>query len=114
MKPLASVREASLVLLERYAAILDDVAFDPPAPDGTSSAHLAWMCQTAITESAGWPADKLSRWLGFVQGVMSSRGQIGVDVEREFSRPLFHAGYVAAGFVPPASVGRISFTPALS
>lgn len=90
-KPVANIRDVSLALLSHYAEILADIGFDLPAPDGTSSAHLAWMCESAITESATWPADQLSRWLGFVQGVMSSRGQISTDFGCE---------------VPPAAFGR--------
>ena len=106
MMPVTSVRQTSVALFERYADILADIKFELPAPDGTSSSHLAWMCQSAITESASWPADKLSRCLGFVQGVMSSRGQISMEVEREFSQPISHAVYAAAGLLPQASVGR--------
>jgi hypothetical protein len=100
-----AVRRASVTLFARYAAILDATRGpDLPAPDGTGAAHLRWMCATALEASAGWSEDKLSRWLGFVQGVLCARGQLSVDDEREFSRPLFHACHHAAGQPAPASV----------
>jgi hypothetical protein len=100
-----AVRRASVALFARYAAVLDSArGTDLPAPDGTGAAHLRWMCATALESSHDWSEDKLSRWLGFVQGVMCARGQLTVDDEREFSRPLFHAAHHAAGLPAPAPV----------
>lgn len=99
----SSVHPASVALLGRYLVILGRQAgLEMPAPDGTSNSHLRWMCQTAIDDSHAWPADKLSRWLGFVQGVMCARGLVTVEGERDLSRPMFHAVYRAAGIVPPS------------
>jgi hypothetical protein len=52
-----------------------------------------WMCDTVLEHLSGWPIDKSSRWLGFIQGVLATRSQIDVAVEREFPQPLFHAAY---------------------
>lgn len=69
---------------------------------GTSYANLKWLCETAITEADNYPIDKLSRWLGFVQGVLIGNGVLDTRVERDRSRPLFHAAYEAEGIqVPP-------------
>lgn len=35
------------------------------------------------------PLVKLSRWLGYVQGVLIERGVTTVDLERDWTRPLF-------------------------
>ncbi len=35
------------------------------------------------------PLVKLSRWLGYVQGVLIERGKTTVQVERDWTRPLF-------------------------
>jgi hypothetical protein len=62
------------------------------------------MARTALQEGGSWPEDKLSRWLGFVQGVMAAQGLITVAEEREASRPLFHWAYRVQGFETPATV----------
>lgn len=35
------------------------------------------------------PLVKLSRWLGYVQGVLIERGVTTVEIERDWTRPLF-------------------------
>jgi hypothetical protein len=96
-----SINEVSLVLAQRYLLVLESNSMvDLPAPDGTSNAHLAWMCNVLL-EQPNWPDDKFSRWLGFIQGVMASRGYISVNDERDFSRPLFHAVYKSLGVTLP-------------
>lgn len=39
--------------------------------------------------SVNIPLVKLSRWLGYVQGVLVARGATTVEAEREWTRPLF-------------------------
>ncbi|MCE6958083.1 hypothetical protein LAZ40_03305 [Cereibacter sphaeroides] len=93
---------ASSVLFARYLVLIDGQD-DPLADDPRLSlANLAWMCRIAIEGAASLPVDKISRWLGFVQGCLAMRGLIDVDVERDFSRPLFHGAYAALGIgLPP-------------
>lgn len=55
--------------------------------------HLYMLCTNAIVYGRDLPFDKLSRWLGFVQGVLAVQGIIDVDEEREFTRPIFHQLY---------------------
>lgn len=100
------VSRASCILFSRYQAILDIAADFASAPEGCTREHLLWMCGTAVTHAAAWPDDKTSRWLGFVQGVMTVQGLLTVAGEREFSRPLFHAAYAEQGRAAPESVGR--------
>ena len=46
-----------------------------------------------IEEIENYPIDKLSRWLGFIQAYVIFTNQTTIDVERDFSRPLFHKAY---------------------
>ena len=46
-----------------------------------------------IQETNDYHIDKLSRWLGFVQGYIIFTNQSTIDIERGFSRPLFHKAY---------------------
>ena len=68
-----------------------------------SLGNLQWMCSVALENMDQFPIDKLSRWLGFIQGVMCTHGLISVDGERDFSRPLFQEAYMEEGINIPAS-----------
>lgn len=98
---------ASSKLAERYMLILEGRHPDPHAlsPD-LCHTHLRWMCATIVSNAYCWPVDKISRWLGFIQGVMASQSLISVSVERDFSRELFHEEYVENGVSPPLTVYR--------
>ncbi len=78
-------RAATFHMFQRYKEILQNQDFD--GPDKTSSAHLRWMCDEAL--GSDYPIDKLSRWLGFVQGVLIMQNVTTVEAERDYSRPLF-------------------------
>jgi hypothetical protein len=45
----------------------------------------------------------LSRWIGFVQGVLAAMGRLDVSEERDRTRPIFHTAYHRLGIEPPAS-----------
>lgn len=60
--------------------------------------HLIRLCNEVIENHQRYPFDKLSRWMGFVQGVLATQEIIQVEGEREFSRPLLHAIH---NYVPP-------------
>ena len=42
--------------------------------------------------------DKLSRWVGFIQGVMFERGWVNTKRERDFSRGLYKPIYEKLGY----------------
>lgn len=90
-----TVRSATKVLFERYIGLIRESALivEDYGPDETSLDHLIWMCVKSLENLDKWPEDKLSRWLGFVQGVLTVRRIIDVQEERDISRPLFHAAY---------------------
>lgn len=98
-----TVRNATRAMFERYAAICakrTDFGSHSRVPE-TSYAHLRGMCAHALENVENWPIDKLSRWLGFVQGILIFHGVMRVDGERDFSRPLFHAAYAEEGIEIP-------------
>lgn len=94
--------KASKPIFKRYISILEE---EPPGDygDQTSPRHLIRLCQEAISRP-DLPDDKLSRWLGFVQGVMTVKGLISVDKERDITRFLFHKAYEEMGLKQPKSV----------
>lgn len=94
--------QANKVLFERYIEMLKAQSPGDPG-DQTSPGHLIRLCEEAIAKPE-LPFDKASRWLGFVQGVMTAKGLITVEEEREFSRPLFHRVYEAEGILAPAPI----------
>lgn len=77
-----------------------------PAPDGeqkeVSGANLRWMAEHMLADSA-LPVDKISRWLGFIQGVLAVRGLLSVKDERDATRSIFHRAYKAMGMAVPKS-----------
>ena len=40
--------------------------------------HLAWMCEHIIKNAKSEP-EKMQRWLGFVQGVLCSKGTFTIE-----------------------------------
>lgn len=96
--------EAHRILFERYMKICEEYRDESIDIDETHPHHLGWMCASALGSLETFPVDKLSRWLGFIQGCLTMRGLITVQEERDFSRPLFHAAY---GENAPPTVNRI-------
>lgn len=75
-------------IIDRYDAILQRYcSYSKCMPNpGTSIPHLRWM----LNELRGpMIYGKANRWLGFIQGIMVSQEMISVEVERDFTRPLF-------------------------
>jgi hypothetical protein len=89
------------------AAIPDQNPFKLPHPqeDETSFNHLRWMVDHCVENIEKFPPDKTSRWIGFIQGVLTCKGALNVRHERDRTRPLFHAAYEAMGIIPPESAG---------
>jgi hypothetical protein len=93
-----SVREATRIIFQRYVDILSKKSefwAYVPVPEVSYS----FM---ALSNIDVWPIDKLSRWLGYVQGILVYHKIIRVNDERDFSRPLFHEAYERDGIeIPP-------------
>ena len=105
-----SVKSASVVLIKRYLNLCneiynpkDDFCYidDQMSPPKCTYKNIIWMCETLLQNIDEYPEDKVSRWLGFIQGCLSMREVISVDEERDFSRPLFHAAYAQQGIDIP-------------
>lgn len=109
-KPPETIHEASLQLFAPYADIIrgeieknpDPLADDPRL----SLENLLWMCETAASKADQMREDKISRWLGFVQGCLAMRRLIDCDAEREISRPLFYSAYRHNGEDTPITLER--------
>jgi hypothetical protein len=86
---------AHKAIFERYVNLLSQYSGDR-IDSATDLGHLLKMCQEGI-ENTTMLDDKASRWLGYVQGVLASKGLIDVDEERRFTRPLFHEAYRLMG-----------------
>lgn len=84
--------EALKHLFERYQQIIRDnkQAFEGQK-EKLSAEHLNKLCQEAIDQTTRYPFDKLHRWLGFIQGVLTVLDLIDVDTERNYTRPYLHS-----------------------
>lgn len=94
--------EASAIMFDRYAAVISLAKasgyVDPfEADDRLNLDNLLWMCTEASQSANDIPEDKISRWLGFVQGCLAMRRMIDVDAERDFSRAIFGAVHTTNG-----------------
>jgi len=61
------------------------------------------MCERGIN-TPDMHTDKMSRWLGFIQGVLYADGLLNVKMERDTSRKLFHDAYQKSGIEIPDSI----------
>lgn len=67
-----------------------------------SGANLSWMARH-IAANRDLPSDKISRWLGFIQGVLAVRGRLSVIAERDATRSIFHRAYALLRIGKPTS-----------
>ena len=82
------------VLFERYLTKTQEnkeVFSAFPLPDKCSYDSLIRLLTEAYEHTDNYPTDKMHRWLGFSQGVLSVIGVIDVDEERDFTRPYLHS-----------------------
>ena len=86
-----TIRDATKECFQRYSSFALD----------TASKELI---NEAIKNSQTLPIDKLSRWLGYIQGVLIERKLTTIQEERDFSRPLFHKAYENEGIEIPKSI----------
>ena len=76
-----SVREATKICFEHYNCLIDN------------DSDIKKLIENALENIETYPIDKLNRWLGFVQGYLIFNGFSTVEVERDFTRELFHEAY---------------------
>lgn len=92
-----TVKDATIICIVRCKAQLE--AFN----QGGTTVHELQMCHVLL-ENVQWPIDKLSRWLGYIQGYIIAKGYSTVAIERAFSRPLFHEAYKNEGIEIPKTL----------
>ena len=58
--------------------------------EGADPAHLLWMCDQVIemAKTNEWPATRLHRWIGYVQGCMVYGGISTLEEEKSVVREL--------------------------
>lgn len=72
-------------LIERYIEIIKN--------SNMSEADRSKWINFCITALSLKNADKLSRWVGFIQGILFSNGLITIEEERNFSRDIYKPIY---------------------
>jgi len=92
---MSPIRLASCELVKRYVEILKD------EPESEINVRLIKMCETILDRKVSMYDDKISRWLGFIQGVMFSQYLISIEDERNISRALFYKAYEEMGLSKP-------------
>jgi hypothetical protein len=104
------LRDALQKTLEGLAALTPRDPSTAEQKSDTSYAHLHWMIAMCLENLDSWPTDKISRWVGFVQGVQTLRGDMSSQDERDRTRPFFHEAYESMGLSAPATVERTDAT----
>ena len=107
-----TITQATRQIFLHYSLILDKVFLEEKNTHTLERIlQLKAMCQTVISNTSQYDKgynkmteDKISRWLGYVQGIMTIYGWITIAEERETTRSLFHQAYEDAGLSKPASI----------
>ena len=96
---MANIELGTIKAVERYKDLLVSKGIQPDnctlddTKDPTSLPHILWMClelqKKIIPNGYGFSVDKYSRWLGYIQGVLISKGLTTVNAERDVTRSWF-------------------------
>ena len=98
-----TIQEATADMFRRYNQLMQTDSLNEKKLPSEINLRCTLMGIHAISHSE-LPVDKLSRWLGFVQGCLYSHGLIDLSEERKISRELFHQAYKDQGIEPPESI----------
>ena len=61
---------------------LQTIAWERPGRDQPPSLqpeHLEWMCREISRHARDWPATKVHRWIGFVQGALIANQMLDLE-----------------------------------
>ena len=83
-----------LTLLEVHYAMINRYKNIIAEQTVLDKVYWTQYCNTALEITN---TDKLSRWVGFLQGVLFSNGLITVAAERDYSRNLYKPVYESMG-----------------
>jgi hypothetical protein len=81
----AEIIEAHKILIRRYLNLIKD-------SDISEKDRWIRFCEAALDLKN---SDKLSRWVGFIQGILYAHNLISIEEERDFSRGLYKPIYTA-------------------
>lgn len=69
-------------------------------PDSSEKVRLLNMLETLLI-NPNWQDLKIGKWLGYIEGVLILREVTTVDIERDFTRKIYHAYYERIGVEIP-------------
>jgi len=78
----------------RSAPLVEEANFD----------NLMFLINKGLERNNRVPVDKTGRWIGFVQCALIIRRILDTKTEREQTRALFHAAYLATGQEIPETI----------
>jgi hypothetical protein len=68
--------------------------------------NLLFLMENGVDRNLQVPVDKTGRWIGFVQCALIIRRILDTKTERDQTRALFHAAYLATGQEIPPTINR--------
>jgi hypothetical protein len=83
------------LISKRYKSLIKDKDWEAPSTE-TSKTHIIKMLNILETDNL-MTEDKASRFLGYIQGVLTFVKVLSVEEERKFTRPLFQKYYKKRG-----------------
>lgn len=103
------VRDAQAKVMADLRALIvsnEQVIRDTPLVDEANYDNILWLIETGLNRNNLVPVDKTGRWIGFVQCALIVRRVLDTKTERDQTRALFHAAYLATGQVIPETLNR--------
>jgi hypothetical protein len=100
-----TITKATIIILQKYLIILNNLLEVEKLNNDKKEKilKLKAMCETIINNNNLMTEDKISRWLGFIQGIMYVYNWIDIE-ERNYSRKLFHKAYEKLNLEKPISI----------
>lgn len=107
-----TIIQASRQIVEKYLVTLEELFITKKKKHTRARIlQLISMTQTIIRNTSPYDTgdnlmteDKVSRWVGFIQGIMTVYGWIDVESERNNTRPIFHQAYEDLELRKPKSI----------
>lgn len=84
------INQVNLILFRRYNRMI--LRYQDSIGEHLSR-RLISMGIYAINHT-NMSVDKMSRWVGFIQGILYNNGITTIEAERDFCRPLYHLAYI--------------------
>lgn len=103
-QPVRDAQNKVMTDLFRIITTNEQAIRDMPLVEEANYDNIRWLMHMGLFRNEEVPVDKTGRWIGFVQCALIVRGILDTKTERDQTRSLFHAAYVASGQKIPETI----------